>query len=124
MFGHPVGDLLMRAAADRLATEAEGAFVARIGGDEFMVLMPEDARREDVLVLAERLVETIGQGAGGRRLSLQRRPQRRHRVLQSFPFDKIKLEVPGVRRRYLELGSDDQVQVRGRSKSFAQPPST
>ncbi|SPP97344.1 putative Diguanylate cyclase [Bradyrhizobium vignae] len=60
VFGHPVGDLLMRAAADRLATEAEGAFVARIGGDEFVVLMPEDARREDVLVLAERLVETIG----------------------------------------------------------------
>ncbi|WP_340672638.1 putative bifunctional diguanylate cyclase/phosphodiesterase [Bradyrhizobium ottawaense] len=61
VFGHPVGDLLMRAAADRLAEEADGAFVARIGGDEFMILMPDDISRDDVLALAERLVETIGQ---------------------------------------------------------------
>ncbi|MDF0518511.1 EAL domain-containing protein [Bradyrhizobium yuanmingense] len=60
VFGHPVGDMLMRAAADRLAAEADGAFVARIGGDEFMILMPDNASREDVLALAERLVETIG----------------------------------------------------------------
>ncbi|MGY8637153.1 EAL domain-containing protein [Bradyrhizobium sp. 14AA] len=60
VFGHPVGDMLMRAAADRLAAEADGAFVARIGGDEFMILMPDHVRREDVLTLAERLVEAIG----------------------------------------------------------------
>ena len=60
VFGHPVGDMLMRAAADRLAAEADGAFVARIGGDEFMILMPDDISRDDVLALAERLVETIG----------------------------------------------------------------
>ena len=60
VFGHPVGDMLMRAAADRLAAEADGAFVARIGGDEFMILMSDDVGREDVLALAERLVETIG----------------------------------------------------------------
>lgn len=60
VFGHPVGDMLMRAAADRLAAEADGAFVARIGGDEFMILMPDNARREDMLTLAERLVEAIG----------------------------------------------------------------
>ena len=59
VFGHPVGDMLMRAAAERLAAEAAGAFVARIGGDEFMILMPDDVRREDVLSLAERLVATI-----------------------------------------------------------------
>ncbi|MGY4607275.1 diguanylate cyclase (GGDEF)-like protein/PAS domain S-box-containing protein [Bradyrhizobium sp. USDA 4474] len=60
VFGHPVGDMMMRATAERLAAEADGAFVARIGGDEFMILMPDDARREDVLSLAERLVEAIG----------------------------------------------------------------
>ncbi|MBR0838657.1 EAL domain-containing protein [Bradyrhizobium liaoningense] len=60
VFGHPVGDMLMRAAADRLAAEADGALVARIGGDEFMILMSGDVRREDVLALAERLVEAIG----------------------------------------------------------------
>ncbi|MBR0834292.1 EAL domain-containing protein [Bradyrhizobium manausense] len=60
VFGHPVGDMMMRAAADRLVAEADCAFVARIGGDEFMILMPDDIRREDVLSLAERLVEAIG----------------------------------------------------------------
>ncbi len=60
VFGHPVGDMMMRAAAERLVTEADGAFVARIGGDEFMILMPDDIRREDVLSLAERMVEAIG----------------------------------------------------------------
>nr|WP_249145834.1 EAL domain-containing protein [Bradyrhizobium diazoefficiens] len=60
VFGHPVGDMLMRAAADRLATEADGAFVARIGGDEFMILMPDGVRREEVLAIAERLVEVVG----------------------------------------------------------------
>ncbi|WP_249140388.1 bifunctional diguanylate cyclase/phosphodiesterase [Bradyrhizobium manausense] len=60
VFGHPVGDMLMRAAADRLRAEADGAFVARIGGDEFMILMDDDVSRDEVLALAERLVETIG----------------------------------------------------------------
>ncbi|MGL9619775.1 EAL domain-containing protein [Bradyrhizobium sp. U531] len=60
VFGHPVGDTLMRAAADRLAAEADGAFVARIGGDEFMILVQDDISRENVLALAERLVESIG----------------------------------------------------------------
>lgn len=60
VFGHPVGDMLMRAAAERLRAETDGAFVARIGGDEFMILMDDDAPRDDVLALAERLVETIG----------------------------------------------------------------
>ncbi|MDA9433888.1 putative bifunctional diguanylate cyclase/phosphodiesterase [Bradyrhizobium sp. CCBAU 51627] len=60
VFGHPVGDMMMRATAERLVAEAEGAFVARIGGDEFMVLMADEIRRDDVLSLAERLVEVIG----------------------------------------------------------------
>ena len=60
VFGHPVGDMMMRAAAERLVAEADGAFVARIGGDEFMILVPDDIRREDVLSLAERMVEAIG----------------------------------------------------------------
>jgi len=60
VFGHPVGDMMMRAAAERLVAEADGAFVARVGGDEFMILMPDDIRRDDVLSLAERMVEAIG----------------------------------------------------------------
>jgi diguanylate cyclase (GGDEF)-like protein/PAS domain S-box-containing protein len=60
VFGHPVGDMMMRAAAERLVADADGAFVARIGGDEFMILVPDDVCREEVLALGERLVEAIG----------------------------------------------------------------
>lgn len=60
VFGHPVGDMMMRTAAARLAAEADGAFVARIGGDEFMILMPDDVCREEVLAIGERLVGAIG----------------------------------------------------------------
>ncbi len=38
IFGHPVGDALLRAAAKRLQAAAEGAFLARIGGDEFTLI--------------------------------------------------------------------------------------
>lgn len=60
VFGHPVGDMMMRAAAERLAAEADGAFVARIGGDEFMILIPDGVCREEVLAIGERLVWAIG----------------------------------------------------------------
>lgn len=60
VFGHGVGDMLIRSVAERLAEEANGTFVARVGGDEFMVLTELGVRRECVLAMAERLVEEIG----------------------------------------------------------------
>ena len=38
IFGHPVGDALLRMVAKRLQEAAEGAIVARIGGDEFTLI--------------------------------------------------------------------------------------
>jgi predicted signal transduction protein with EAL and GGDEF domain len=52
--------MLIRSVAERLAEEANGTFVARVGGDEFMVLTELGVRRECVLAMAERLVEEIG----------------------------------------------------------------
>jgi diguanylate cyclase (GGDEF)-like protein len=54
-FGHPAGDEVLRASAQRLraSTRAVDA-VGRIGGDEFLVLVT-DAQSEDVAGMAERI---------------------------------------------------------------------
>jgi diguanylate cyclase (GGDEF)-like protein/PAS domain S-box-containing protein len=55
--GHPVGDRLLRAVGERLMKilRTEDT-VARIGGDEFMLLLPEISRAEDVILIAERIL--------------------------------------------------------------------
>ena len=42
VYGHLVGDGLLREAARRLQAAAEGAYLARIGGDEFIAVLTSD----------------------------------------------------------------------------------
>jgi len=65
--GHSVGDQLLKAVADRLrnVTRQEDT-VARIGGDEFVVLLPEIAPDLDVCahqsqLVAEKIHQSLGQ---------------------------------------------------------------
>lgn len=59
--GHPVGDALLVAVAERLrACAGEADLVARLGGDEFAVIQHDAGRPEATARLAQRLVETIG----------------------------------------------------------------
>ena len=58
-YGHGIGDRLLREVAERLrAFERDGAYVARIGGDELAVTVTGDA--EEALAVANRIVEEIG----------------------------------------------------------------
>ena len=57
--GHPVGDHVLRATAHALErTSRRGDVVARFGGEEFVVLIP-DARASSVLQIGERLRSAI-----------------------------------------------------------------
>jgi diguanylate cyclase (GGDEF)-like protein len=58
--GHQAGDLLLRQVAHRLRDCArEIDTVARVGGDEFIVLQAQVVRVEQVATLAERILERV-----------------------------------------------------------------
>ncbi|HUF54370.1 MAG TPA: EAL domain-containing protein [Dehalococcoidia bacterium] len=58
--GHATGDQLLKAAADRLREQArEGDTVARVGGDEFILLLACGQAGEGGLQSAQRLVEAF-----------------------------------------------------------------
>jgi diguanylate cyclase (GGDEF)-like protein/PAS domain S-box-containing protein len=59
-FGHDTGDALLQVAAKRLrAASREGDTVARVGGDEFSVILARTARSEDAAIVAERMVRAF-----------------------------------------------------------------
>lgn len=60
--GHPVGDRLLRAVANRIQScIRETDTVARLGGDEFAIVQASVARLEDASELAQRVVHELGQ---------------------------------------------------------------
>jgi diguanylate cyclase (GGDEF)-like protein/PAS domain S-box-containing protein len=58
--GHDVGDLLLKAAAERLSAELrKGDTVARFGGDEFVLILPDLKGMEDAIQVAQKIVESF-----------------------------------------------------------------
>lgn len=55
-FGHQVGDLLLQAAAKRmLECLRESDTIGRIGGDEFVILLPVVEQEQEALLVAEKI---------------------------------------------------------------------
>ncbi|HXX25129.1 MAG TPA: EAL domain-containing protein [Pseudolabrys sp.] len=59
VFGHSTGDRLLKEVAQRLAAACEGAFLARVGGDEFTVITPAGDQPQAAELLAERLCAAL-----------------------------------------------------------------
>lgn len=58
--GHAIGDELLRLVSSRLQrTLRETDTVARIGGDEFIILLANTGQREDVMLLAEKIMKSL-----------------------------------------------------------------
>jgi diguanylate cyclase (GGDEF)-like protein len=58
--GHPIGDDLLKAVADRLKQcVRDGDVVARVGGDEFAIVQTGISEPDDAAVLAQRVCEAV-----------------------------------------------------------------
>ncbi len=59
-WGHDAGDNVLKAAADRIQMQVrESDTVARIGGDEYAIILPKIASPQDAAVVAGKIVETL-----------------------------------------------------------------
>ena len=69
--GHSVGDELLKQISSRLkAAVREGDTVARVGGDEFTIVLQDLQRKDDAAVVAEKVLRKVAEPAqvGGHRL--------------------------------------------------------
>jgi diguanylate cyclase (GGDEF)-like protein/PAS domain S-box-containing protein len=59
--GHPIGDLLLQTAAERMLSCVRGEdIVARLGGDEFAIVQVPSELPSSIVSLATRLIDVVG----------------------------------------------------------------
>ena len=56
VYGQETGDAILRLVAERAGKACDGAFLARVGGDEFAVIAPEGPQPQAAMAFGERIV--------------------------------------------------------------------
>jgi len=70
-FGHLVGDRFIKAIAERIHSVCRGSdLVARMGGDEFLVLLSDLENAQDAARVSERLIEILDNPVSAEQVSL------------------------------------------------------
>ena len=61
--GHDAGDLLLKEVSLRLqmATENKDTVLARVGGDEFILLVPQLSSEEEISTICEKIIQVLAQ---------------------------------------------------------------
>ncbi|WP_328812263.1 putative bifunctional diguanylate cyclase/phosphodiesterase [Paradesulfitobacterium ferrireducens] len=60
--GHTIGDKLLHAVSRRLkGSLREGDTIARQGGDEFIILLPEVSQEKDAVIVAQKILEVLAE---------------------------------------------------------------
>lgn len=121
LHGHEAGDGVLRAIADRLrqSTRSDDT-VSRHGGDEFLYLLLEVKREEDIALVAEKLAKTIQAACDVSVGGVETRLSVKASIgISVFPKD-------GTTAEQLIRRADEAMYVAKRSgagHAFAQPPS-
>jgi diguanylate cyclase (GGDEF)-like protein/PAS domain S-box-containing protein len=60
--GHAAGDAVLKEVSERLAKQLRtGDTICRIGGDEFVVVLPQFTRLSDIAHVSQKVIETVSQ---------------------------------------------------------------